>query len=162
MSSNEAAGGVLTRAALFAGLDEGILAELAEQAKPVSLQAGQRIFNLGEEARTVLLIVSGTVALKLPLVLRGESKDVTIDEKGEGAALAWSALVPPNKFTLSATAQTDVELLGIEREALGALFEREPRAHAQVMSNLSQVIGSRVAMLEALLIRDLQRWVTEK
>lgn len=149
-------------AEIFAGLETQEIAALAEMALLRQYVAGERIFSLGDEARTLLVVASGTVALTIPIPIKGHVDDVVLEEKGAGAVIAWSTLVSPYRFTLSATARTDVELHCFERDALADLFQRYPRLRLVVMENLNRVIASRVMLLEALVARDVQRWVTEK
>lgn len=147
---------------LFAGLDPEELGALRELARVMSIPRGQTLFRLGEEATTLWLIRSGTVELTLPLQLGEEVKDVVLDEKTAGTTLAWSALVPPHKLTLGARAASDVALIGFERTALHRLFDARRELHLKMTANLNAVIANRVSLLEALLIRNLQRWVDDK
>lgn len=144
---------------LFAGLKDDELALVGSVARSARVPAGTRVFGLGEAAQSVLLVQSGTVALTLPVVLRGETRDVTLEEKSDGAVLAWSALVPPYKLTLGATARTETVLVQLERTALERLFAERPALQARISMNLNTVIAGRFAILEALVIRDLQRRV---
>lgn len=147
---------------LFAGLEEADRVMLAAIARAHAVAAGQQIFTLGSDATTILLVERGTVALTLPLRIRGAVTDVTLEEMGAGAAIGWSALVPPYRYTLGARALTDARLIGLERETLEELFGRLPRVQRVLMTNLSRVVASRVTLLEAVLLRNVQRWVAEK
>ena len=151
----------LDEAEILGGLDASQRGEVRALAKAVQLQAGNRVFNLGEEATTLFLVASGSVSLLLPVTVRGSAREVTIEERGVGAVIAWSALVPPHKLTMSCVASSDVTLVGMDRAKMDDLFRRDRAVHLVVTSNLNKVIASRVAMLEALLIRDLQRWIAE-
>ena len=110
----------------------------------------------------IVVLGAGTVGLTIPVPIKGSIDDVVLEEKHAGAVIAWSALVPPHRFTLGATAQTNVELHCFDRGTLADLFESHPRIHLIVIENLNRVIASRVALLEALVARDVQRWVAEK
>jgi CRP-like cAMP-binding protein len=162
MSGESGATSVIAQSEVFAGLEPAEIAEIEQIAQRQPFKAGSRIFNLGEEATRMLLVESGTVRLALPLVVRGSAQEVTIDEKSNGAVIAWSALVPPHKLTLSGLAATDVLLLAVDRRELDEIFRASRRVQAVVLANLNRVIASRVGMLEALLIRELQRWVAER
>lgn len=147
---------------VFARLD----ADEIEKCRSIALLrqhvAGETIFRLGDEARTLLVVGSGTVGLTIPVPIGNSSDDVILEEKHSGSVIAWSALVPPHRFTLGAVAKTDCELYCFERTALADLFETSPRLHLVVIENLNRVIASRVALLEALVARDVKRWVEEK
>lgn len=143
---------------LWEGLSDEQRALLLPIAEPQSAPAGTRIFNLGETASRLLQIRSGTVALTLPLVIRSASHEVTIDDKEAGAILCWSALVPPHKLSLSGVATSQVELLSFPRDPLAELLAERADIERLLMRNLSRVIAGRVALLEAVLARHLQRW----
>jgi CRP/FNR family cyclic AMP-dependent transcriptional regulator len=152
----------ISEAEIFTGLDAPEMTAFAAAALLRQYVAGERIFSLGDEARTLLVIGLGIVGLTIPVPIKGYVDDVILEEKLPGSVIAWSALVPPHRFTLGAKAKTDVELHCFDRDTLAALFEKYPRIHLVVTGNLNRVIASRVTLLEALVARDVQRWVAEK
>ena len=152
----------LYECALFSGLDNAHRDLVCKVAEARTLLAGAPIFLLGQEASEVLVIADGGVALQLPVAIRGKGADITIEEKGPGDVIAWSALVAPHKLTLSARTLARSTLVALRRDDLHALFHEHPVIHQKTIENLCHVIGSRVALLEALLMRDLQRWVVER
>jgi CRP-like cAMP-binding protein len=154
-------GSTLAGSELFCGLLPDELAQVEAIARPHELAARARLFRQGEPATTLFVVERGSVALTLPLRIRDTTKDVTVDEKGPGAVVAWSALVPPHRLTLGAEAISEVALVGVQRDELLALGERVPRIKLVLMTNLSQVIASRLYQLEGILMRDLQRWASE-
>ncbi|MCB9558296.1 MAG: cyclic nucleotide-binding domain-containing protein [Deltaproteobacteria bacterium] len=147
---------------LFTRLASDDLQPLLEACQVRRVSAGTTLFVMGEPAHTLYIVAEGRVSLTLPLAIRGRSADVTIDEKQVGATIAWSALVPPHKLTLSAKAATDATLVCVERQTIEQIFAAHPQLRAAVMTNLCEVIGSRVSLLEALLMRDLQRWAANQ
>ncbi|MCC6746982.1 MAG: cyclic nucleotide-binding domain-containing protein [Deltaproteobacteria bacterium] len=149
--------GVVRSSPLFAGLELSHLTEIERLGRTLTYRPGDAVFFLGEPATSLLLIESGQVALRLPIVARGDPTEITLEEKGPGEVLAWSSLVPPHRLTLNAQAVTDVTLVAIDRAALEEVFKDRPSLHLVTVSNLCRVIGSRVARLEAMLIRELNR-----
>jgi CRP/FNR family transcriptional regulator, nitrogen oxide reductase regulator len=147
---------------LFQGVDRDHLALLQKITTTLTVPAGAPIFLLGEDAASLYVIASGRVALQLPVVIRGKGADVTIEEKHAGDVIAWSALVSPHKLTLTARAIEETSLVALRRDDLRALFEEHAAIHQRIADNLCHVISSRVSLLEALLMRDLQRWVAER
>lgn len=152
----------LFESSLFSGLSRDHFELLKKIATPHSIKAGAPIFLLGQEATELFIIATGRVALQLPLAIRGKGADITIEEKGPGQVIAWSALVPPNKLTLTARAAEATTLVGLRRDDLHTLYAEHPEIHRRTADNLCRVIASRVSVLEALLMRDLQRWVVER
>src|SRR6185503_19864388 len=78
------------------------------------LSPGEVQFRLGDRADAVYLIRSGRV------------QDVVVEESEPGHTLGWSALIPPHRFTLSATAPLGTSLLQFDRERLMAFCAAHP------------------------------------
>ncbi|MBZ0272393.1 cyclic nucleotide-binding domain-containing protein [bacterium] len=147
---------------LFAGISDDDLEVVRKIALVRQYTAGERVFSLGDDARTLLVVTAGTIALTIPIMLKDALDDIALEEKGPGSVIAWSALVPPHKFTLGATSKTAAELHCFDREAIERLFAERPHLHPVIIGNLNRVIASRVTLLEALVARNLQRWVAER
>jgi CRP-like cAMP-binding protein len=124
-------------------------------------KAGELLFKLGGEAASLFLIAEGRVELTIPLMVMGEQKEVRAQTLWAGRALAWSALVAPYHFTMSARTVTDVELVELPRGPLFQVFVTDPRIGFAAMSNLASVIGGRLLEAQALWVREVQRNVSE-
>ena len=97
--------------ALFRGLPAAACQPFVPIARPRRLNKGDYLFRLGEPANTLFIIHSGMVHLTMPLTMRASEREVVVQEAGIGETLAWSALVEPCRFTMSARGGSDVELL---------------------------------------------------
>ncbi len=157
-----ASGDILGHSELFTGLDADEVAQVRSIAKCTSVRAEDPIFLLGQEAENIYVVETGRVVLTLPLKIHGTAREVTIQEKESASVIGWSALVPPHRMTLSARALADCTLLGFGRTELNELFHQKPRVHLVTVTNLARIIGSRLTQLQALMLRDLQRWVDER
>ena len=82
-----------------------------------------------------------------------------VEESGPGEAIGWSALIPPYRFTLTATAPLETEVIAIPREALQAHFEAHPAVGQTVSLNLACVIGQRLQVFQTMWLREMQRTV---
>lgn len=151
----------LTEAELFAGLSDAQRRSAAALASPRRAAAGEVLFRLGERADHFYVIERGRVELTFPLVVMGESKEARFQSLEPRRTLAWSALVPPHRLTMSARATTDVELLAFERERVLRLLAEQPAIGNVVMSNLAGVIAARLHELLALWVREVQRNVSQ-
>ena len=125
----------------------------------VKLGAGDVLFRLGDVADTVYLIRRGRIALTLPLQVSGSEQDVFIEERLPGQTLGWSALIPPFKFTLKATAPLETEVLALPRAPLLEYFAERPHVAYPVALNLAAVIGQRLQVFQAMWLREMQRLV---
>ena len=152
---------LLERAALFAGLSTEDRARVGRVGLELHVKTGHELFRLGEEARSLFVVVSGAVDLVLPLRVMKEIKDVRVQTLGPGDALAWSALVPPHRLTMGARVTHDAHLLAFPREALLAELDANPRSGLTLMANLARLVGGRLLEAQALWIREVQRHVSE-
>jgi len=125
--------------------------------EPVSLPAETRFITLGEPADELFLIRRGRVALTKPMTLRGEAREILLEEKDPGSTVGWSAFVPPYRFTLNARAVVDTELIAIPGAALRELIHRAPDIGVRVSSNLAEMIGRRLLTVQTMWVRAMQR-----
>jgi CRP/FNR family transcriptional regulator, cyclic AMP receptor protein len=153
---------MLAQSELMRGVGSETLERLSILGRRIPASSGQVLFRLGDAAENLYVILRGRVALTLPMEIRSAQQDVTVDEKGPGDVLGWSALVPPHRATLSARAIIDSELFLLPSGALGAALREHPAAGLQVMTNLASVIGRRMHLLQAMWLRELQRLVTAR
>lgn len=144
---------------LFGGLSEAQRLAVAQMSVERRVPAGEVLFRLGEPAESLYVIRRGRVDLTFPLQVLGESKEVRFQSLEAGRTLAWSALVPPHRLTMTARATTDVELLVLGGARLRALLAEQPALGHAVMSNLAGVVGARFHELLALWVREIQRSV---
>ena len=88
---------------LLHGLEPSDAAGMLALACGLRLASGEDLFRLGAEADRLFLIERGRIALKLPMQVYEHEKDLLVEERQTGQTLGWSALIPPHRFTLSAT-----------------------------------------------------------
>lgn len=127
---------------------------------PIALSAGQVLFELGADAECLYLIRRGRIALTLPMQLGGRDEDIVIEEHVPGQTLGWSALVPPHRFTLKATAPLATEVLAFRRDDLLAYGAAHPDVGNVVALNIAAIIGQRLQVFQAMWLREMQRNVS--
>lgn len=128
-------------------------------ATPRHFAAGEALFTLGDIADAIFLIQRGRVALALPMQVRDREQDMAVEERESGQTVGWSALIPPHRFTLTATALVDTDVLVIRRDALLAHFAAQPEVGYAVMRNVASVVGQRLEVVRAMWMREMQRVV---
>jgi CRP-like cAMP-binding protein len=125
----------------------------------MTLYRGEELFRLGERADRLVVIQRGRMKLTLPMQVRGREEHVLVEERGPGETIGWSALIPPYRFTLTATAPLETEVIAIAREALQRHFEEFPAVGQSVSLNLASVIGQRLQVFQTMWLREMQRTV---
>jgi CRP-like cAMP-binding protein len=128
---------------------------------PKSLTAGQVLFALGAEADSLFVIRRGRIALSMPMQIGGRDEDVVIEEHGTGETLGWSALVPPHRFTLKATAPLATDVLAIRRDDLLHYCAVNPRVGQVVTLNIAAIVAKRLQVFQAMWLRQTQRVVSQ-
>jgi len=144
---------------LLAGLDDRAAAGVAALGRPVRLTTGEVLFRLGEEAASLYLIQAGQITLAMPMQIGGGEENVRIDERGAGQTVGWSTLIPPHRFTLTATAPIETELLAFPRRLLLEHFEGHPHVGYTVVKNIAALVGERLQVFQAMWLREMQQIV---
>lgn len=142
---------------LLQGLSPQQLDRVLARSKTMAAASGQVLFQLGEPATQVFLIKSGVVALSLPLQIQSAERNVSVREQGPGETVGWSALVAPERYTLSARAVTDSELLTLTSAQLRELFVEDQSIGFCITRNLAELVALRLHKLQAMWLRELQR-----
>lgn len=124
-----------------------------------TLPAGSALFRLGAEADRLFVIERGRVNLTLPMRVAGRDEDVLVEERVAGQMVGWSALVPPHRFTLNATAPLETALVALPRAELLRHLAAHPAVGYTVVSNVAAIIGHRLQVLQAMWLREMQRTV---
>jgi CRP-like cAMP-binding protein len=151
----------LARCEVFAGLSDEQRRRIAAIASERLADAGEVLFRAGEEAGALYVIQRGRVELTFPLVVMGQPTETRFQSLDAGRTLAWSALVPPHRLTMSARAATQAQLVGFPRERMQALFAEDATLAHLVMANVARVVATRLHELLALWVREVQRNVSQ-
>jgi CRP/FNR family cyclic AMP-dependent transcriptional regulator len=144
---------------LFRGLSGEEAQRLSALGTRIRLPSGAELFPLGGPAESLFVVERGRIALTLPMQIRQQKEDVLIEERSPGQAFGWSALIPPHRFTLKASAPLDSEVLAIPRSALVRHFATQPEIGYIVTRNLAEVMGQRLQVFQAMWLREMQRVV---
>lgn len=144
---------------LLAGLDDREVADILALGQPVGLAAGETLFRLGEEATSLYVIQAGLITLAMPMQIGGREQNVRIDERAAGQTVGWSTLIPPHRFTLTATAPVVAELLAFPRRTLLPYFDSHPRVGHVVSRNVAALVGERLQVFQAMWLREMQQIV---
>jgi CRP/FNR family cyclic AMP-dependent transcriptional regulator len=125
----------------------------------ISLSSGDELFPLGGVAHCLYLISHGQINLTLPMRVRDRDTHVLVEERAAGQTVGWSALIPPNRFTLRATAAVDTEVIALPRDAMEQLFHAHPEIGYMVSLNVAEVIGHRLQVFQAMWLREVARMI---
>jgi CRP-like cAMP-binding protein len=144
---------------LLAGLPQEDANQILALGDRIILASGSELFSLGEQADRLFLVQRGRIKLTLPMQIRGKEENVLVEEINHGQTVGWSALIPPHRFTLKATALLDSELIALSRDTLCTYFAEHPLAESTVRLNLAVIVGHRLQLFQAMWLREMQRIV---
>jgi CRP-like cAMP-binding protein len=125
----------------------------------IAVPSGTSLFRLGDPAERLFLIERGQIRLTLPMRVRGREEDVVVEERTAGQTVGWSALIPPHRFTLAATAPLETEVIAMPGEELRKYLATNPTLGYKITLNLAIVIGHRLQLFQTMWLREMQRTV---
>ncbi len=141
---------------IFADIPPDSVKELCARGRVASFDAGHLLFERGRNAVELMILQDGIVELLFPVSVLGATREVAMESKRPGDIVAWSALVNPYHFTLSARCVSRCTLTCLTRDAIHGHFDTDPATGYRFMSNLSGVIGRRLQAMQTMWMHDLQ------
>lgn len=129
---------LLKKTAIFGTLSDHMLERVANLARSQRFKQGETIYNLGDQADEMFVVVSGNVEH----ALGPKSEAATlVKEVGPGDVIGWAALLKNQNRRLARTkALSDVELLSIDQNALTSALEEDPEALNAVLGRTAKVV----------------------
>ena len=127
----------------FGGLTTTELESLANIACEVTFQSDEVIFNEGDRAYTLYLLLDGWVDIVVEANKQGQPRQLATTLT-TGNVFGWSALVEPYVYTSSAICASPVQVIGFDRAKLQSLFEANLRLSYTLTMRVCQVIASRL------------------
>jgi CRP-like cAMP-binding protein len=144
---------------LLNGLSPAEVEQILELGTRLIVPSGTLLFRLGDPADRLFLTERGRIRLTLPMHLRGKEEDVLAEERSPGQTVGWSALIPPYRFTLSAAASLDTEVIALPQKALREYMAAQPAVGCKIALNLAVVIGHRLQLFQTMWLREMERTV---
>jgi uncharacterized membrane protein len=137
---------------MFEGLEEQDLEDLASELTERRFFAAQTIFNQGDEADAMFIVVDGSVNIFLP----GDSAArVSLADLTAGKYFGEIALFDEKPRSASAIAITDTTMLELGRSVLTGYLERRPRAAMAILKIMSERLRQTNAMLSERAARNV-------
>jgi len=132
---------ILSGHPFFKGLPEPYLKLITGCASNARFDAGQKVFQSGEQANTFYIIRNGKVAVEIFVPGRG---DVTIETLAEGDVLGWSWLFPPYMWHFSARAIDLTRAIAMDGKCLRTKCDSDPALGYELLKRISSVLMQRL------------------
>jgi CRP/FNR family cyclic AMP-dependent transcriptional regulator len=130
----------VNRIAFFRELDEGMIDLLSPLFEAFSCQPGTVIFQQGDQAEFLYLVVGGKVDMSFKPY---DGIPITISHVGKGGLFGWSAVVGSDKYTSTAVAIEDVEAFRVHGSDLRKFCREHPEAGKDILERLADGVSSR-------------------
>lgn len=137
---------------LFEGLDDTMLARLAERCVPRTLAPGELLFRAGEPARGLYVIASGRVRVYRT---SEEGKEQVLHIETAGRPVAELPLFDGGPYPASADAVDETRLIFLSRADFEHLYRTHPEIAAAVIRALGRRLRHLVQLTETLAFRDV-------
>ena len=141
MATQSVSTDLLRKSAHLSELTLDALAKLAAIADDQIVTRGSTVFPDMDPAESLYLLVKGEISICCEL---GSGEMRVMDSVGEGELFAWSALVEPYRYTSTAIAATDCELVAFNAAKLRKLCEDDVDLGFQVLSKIVELLTNRL------------------
>ena len=132
---------VLARHEFLKGLPTPYLELLTGCAKNTRTEAGQFLFQAGENADRFYLIRQGKVAVEL---YAKPHRPITIQTLGPDELLGWSWLIPPYRWHLAARAEEPVVALSFDGKCIRCKFDKDPKLGYEFYRRFALIMAQRL------------------
>ena len=139
--SREDLGALLAEHPFVQGMAPEHLAKLSCLVEKAHFDAGSLIFQEGQHANRLYLILTGSVDLE---VFNLDQAGLVIQTVGNGDVLGWSWFAPPNRWRFDAKAMKATDALVFDAEKLLAAFEEDTRFGYDFMKRMAAIVDQRL------------------
>lgn len=125
---------------LFKDVDNNILQLLEPLFEAYSCTAETVIFEQGDPAHYLYLILDGTVEMRYKPY---DGPPLTITNLPQGSIIGWSAVIGNSVYTSGAICKEDCHAIRMRRRDLHNLCAKEPEAGRIILNLLAESVSSR-------------------
>ena len=145
---------VLRNVELFEGSTDELLAKVAAIAEEKSFALGEMIFEEGEKAEWVYVLLEGKVRISIDLTSKPTYITVAMISECNWA-FGWSGIVAPYRYTATATCEEETRVLALPGIQFEEILQDEPQCGCVVMKKLAELISSRLRNSRMTLLRTM-------
>ena len=135
---------ILSGVELFEGFTPEQLRLLAFGAETTNLPAERKLYREDDEADSAYVVISGRIVL----YREAEGRDASVGHAGPGAILGELALIADTRRMTSASAETDSQVLRLNRRMFRRILEEYP--------DIAVILHRRVAEQLQALVRRIE------
>ncbi|MEI6916310.1 MAG: Crp/Fnr family transcriptional regulator [Armatimonadota bacterium] len=136
---------------IFESLNEAMLLEIAELARPKAFAARETIFSEGDSCNGFYLVVSGMVKV---YKLSGDGKEHVLHLLGGGETFAEAAIFLGSSFLAHSEAIKASDVILFPKEPFLNLLHRQPEVSIRLLAGMSIILRRLVSQVEVLALKD--------
>jgi CRP-like cAMP-binding protein len=137
----------LKKTELFDTLEESQLNALLSNSSVKSYSQGETIFQQGEEAKQLYILIQGEVDLTVKT--QEEIALMTSKIEKEGAVFGTPSLMEPFRYNVTAKCLKPTKVLAIEAHHIRKKIEENPRMGVEIMRKLASIYFNRLNELRS-------------
>ncbi len=141
---------------LFQGLSPSDFSLLAKRFELVSFTKGHIIFEQGDRAEKLYVLISGRVAIRFK---PDDGEVLNVTEIEENGVFGWSAALGRRVYTSCAVCLEESEALCVRGDVLRKLCETHPKTGVIILERLAEVIAERLRSTHAQVVELLQQGI---
>ena len=131
---------ILKEIQLFQGIDYDVMEKLAEISTEEEYEKGMVLFNRGDQAEALYILVQGSLNL---IIQNGGTITFSLTEPGE--VFGWSSMAEHGYYTASGVCSTALKAIKIDRNQLDKLFDNHPKEGLKILRRLTSVVANRLS-----------------
>jgi CRP/FNR family transcriptional regulator len=145
----------------LAPLPADIGADLAARSRTVRLPAGTRVFEAGQHAQNMLLLLKGTVRVQ-QVSDTGREVFLYRVHAGESCILTTACMLADEDYAAEGIAETDIEAVAIPRAVFDDLAGRSPVFRTFVFRAYSRRIADLFALIDDIVFQRIDVRLAER
>lgn len=130
----------MNRVTFFSELNEEMINLLTPLFETFSCQPGTIIFQQGDQAEFLYLVIDGKVDMSFKPY---DGNPMTISHVGKGGLFGWSSVVGSDKYTSTAIAIEDLRAYRVHGSELRRFCLEHPEAGKDILERLADGVSSR-------------------
>ena len=139
---------------LFNGLTMAQFDRLAPAAELIEKKKEDALFNVGEEAKDIFVLLEGKISIQVKLSSRPETVDIVVLQN-KGQLVGWSGLFEGSHYTAKGMCLEDSKLLRVDGKTLMQTLESDSAAGFAAMREISKVISMRIRNLQSVVLKTI-------
>lgn len=153
---------LMCRYPFFACLTHDQIVTPANAGEELNIEAGHYFFHEGDSLKSIFFVLEGNIDITVGIPDRSVkqdvregimgnfiAEDVTVNNVTPGQIFAWSAMIPPNVSTASATSTVPSRVVAFDCEKLIHAFQKDSNFGYRMLQKVAGVIRQR--------LRDMRR-----